>query len=134
MDKPVIEKNMRAYCGIRKADRWSATPEPLYTCVKNTCVVAVGRHERNMQTNWRTLSSLLIIPPFTRPLTINTPSTGIIASLPMANEEMAPSGSVLQMLLGIFNLASADPKQIRPSGTEAAPINVAASITNASGG
>ena len=37
-------------------------------------------------------------------------------------------------LFGKFNLANADPKQMSPSGTEAAPMKLVASRTNARGG
>lgn len=39
---------MRAYCGMRNAEICSADPVPEYTCVRYTCVVAVGRHEKNL--------------------------------------------------------------------------------------
>ena len=47
-DNTVIVTNMRAYCGIRNADKVSALPVPEYTCVRNTCVVAVGIQDRKL--------------------------------------------------------------------------------------
>ena len=44
-----METNMIAYWGTRKAERCSAVPVPLYTCVRKTWVVAVGRHEKNLR-------------------------------------------------------------------------------------
>jgi len=131
----VIETNMRIYWGMRKAERCSAVPVPLYTCVKKTWVVAVGRQEKNMQTNRRTLSSSAINPVFTNTFSqISTPSTGVMISFPTANEMIAPFGKVLHCFVGIFNLAKAEPRHMSPSGTEAPPMNVVVSMMNARGG
>lgn len=43
-----MEMNIRMYWGIKNADRCSALPVPEYTCVKYTCVVAVGKHEKKL--------------------------------------------------------------------------------------
>jgi len=55
--------------------------------------------------------------------------------LTTANDPIAPSGSESHSpFFGKFNLANADPKQTSPNGTEAAPMKVVASRTNARGG
>jgi len=46
--RPVMEKNIMIYCGTRNMGKSSAEPVPLYTCVIYTCVVAVGRQEKNL--------------------------------------------------------------------------------------
>ncbi len=53
---------------------------------------------------------------------------------PIASHVMAPIGSEVHWRLGICRRARAEPRQIRLTGTLAAPMNDAASRTNASGG
>lgn len=53
--------------------------------------------------------------------------TGVKRIFPTAREVIAPTGNDFHWLRGTFSLASADPRHINPSGTLAAPINVAAS-------
>ena len=96
--------------------------------------IKLGKKITHMHTNWRTLSSSGMRPPCTRPLTMRTPSTGIKRSLPIAIEEIAPMGSDFHWFNGILRRARADPRQIKPSGTDAAPMKVATSIMKARGG
>jgi len=97
-------------------------------------VVAVGRHEKNMQTNCSTLSSFDINPRLVNPKVMKTPRTGETTVLRTARVNMAPTGKFDHPLWGKLSLANADPKQISPKGTEAAPMKVAKSNMNASGG
>lgn len=89
-----------------------------------------------MQTNLNTLSCLLMTPAIVRPSHIRTPIIGDSAILATAKALMAPTGIARQAvtLIGTFSLARAEPRQIKPNGTLAAPTNVAVSITKASGG
>ena len=94
-----------------------------------------GNPGTHMHTNLNTLSSFEIISILVRPSQINTPNTGMTNILITANDQIAPRGNVCHSpIFGIFNLANADPKQMSPSGTEAAPMKVVASRTNARGG
>ena len=87
-----------------------------------------------MQTNRRTFCSSLMTPPCTNPSVISTPNTGITSILPTASHVIAASGRSLHWLSWIFIRARADPKQINPRGTLAAPMKEQVSIMNASGG
>jgi hypothetical protein len=73
-------------------------------------------------------------PIFVKLWHINTPSTGIIKSFPTASPPIAPRGNLLHWPLGILSLANAEPRQMRPRGTDAAPINEAVSIKKERGG
>ena len=96
----------------------------------NRLVSAVDENEAEatyMQTKRKTLSEGSMTPTFVRPWQINTPNMGVMMSFAAAREKMAPSGSVRHRFIGTLSLANAEPKQIKPRGTEAALINVAAS-------
>ena len=81
-----------------------------------------------------TLSSLKITPDWTSPLHMRTPITGMMTSLPMVIHKIAPTGNVRHWFKGTFRRARDDPRHIRPMGIDAAPMNVAMSCINASGG
>jgi hypothetical protein len=55
-----IATNMSAYCGMRSALSVPASPVLLVTCVKNICVVAVGRHEKNLYGPVVSIPSLVV--------------------------------------------------------------------------
>ena len=65
-----------------------------------------------------------------------TPNIGEMMILATAKAPIAPIGMAFQAVAvnGILSLARADPKQMRPRGTLAAPTKVQVSMMNASGG
>ena len=83
----------------------------------------------------RTLSCLSISPCAAIPATMSVPRTGMMTSFPMAREMMAPRGRECHWpLRGRGRRARALPRQMRPSGTDAAPMNWDASRMNERGG